>query len=422
MNRREERTRLALRRRDGGVVLVWFVLLSFAIFGLLSVVADVGVARLTQRQMQGAVDAAVVEGLRPPESAQGPSPRARVQAQVAWVFDDDYDVSQDMMQFGAGPVVDLGPGVGSLNALQEIQGGSVYDPVLEENPSNTVFGDMVAGQFLPQVPGGEASDYVRQDFVPAGAGEGGTAFLLRMRRSHDPQGLDSVPGVSSRGPSIPLLFGRGALISGADPSAGYSPRHHGLTVRATAIADVEDRGEGRTRLKAAGPALGPGDPGGPLVGRTPWAIDLAAWETLAPGVARNVEVAPDGTISDGGTVLGRFASGADTLGAPALAAPSQFGPESGYVPVLDVIDGASRVIGYGFAQLIPVSGGGAGTDVRALTRLAPSAAPANGTAVINHRVAGRLGALFAGDPQGLTLLLARHRSFTGAVTAPILAR
>ena len=45
-------------------MLVQIALIVFALCGVLSLVVDIGYARLTQGQMQSAADAAALEGLR----------------------------------------------------------------------------------------------------------------------------------------------------------------------------------------------------------------------------------------------------------------------------------------------------------------------------------------------------------------------
>ena len=53
----------ASRERDAGA-LVLFALLVFGLMGIMAVAIDVGVASLTQAQMQNAVDTAAIEGMR----------------------------------------------------------------------------------------------------------------------------------------------------------------------------------------------------------------------------------------------------------------------------------------------------------------------------------------------------------------------
>src|SRR5262249_55839744 len=67
-----------------------------------------------------------------------------------------------------------------------------------------------------------------------------TAFLVRLRRAKELQDFaaQTEPDVASSGPSLPLMFGRGTTIYGDDPTVPYSPRRDGVTVRATAIAQL----------------------------------------------------------------------------------------------------------------------------------------------------------------------------------------
>src|SRR5262249_48697080 len=106
-----------------------------ALFAILSLVIDVGYARLTQVQMQNAADSAELEGLRnrdvgvfnPATGQTVDDPfasdclrRAAARHVVQRVFDDDFDLTDgDAYQFGAGPVIDLTEGgVTNLHALQ----------------------------------------------------------------------------------------------------------------------------------------------------------------------------------------------------------------------------------------------------------------------------------------------------------------
>ncbi|MCS6850472.1 MAG: pilus assembly protein TadG-related protein [Gemmataceae bacterium] len=121
------------------------------------------------------------------------------------------------------------------------------------------------------------------------------AFLARLRCTKDLQGnprnpLDEQAGISSADNALPLLLGRASLVAGADPNAGYSVRHHGISVRATAIASGQ-------RVKAAGAP----HPSYPL-GVTPfaWSNDAAAgafrWDNLAVGVPVEARILANGEI------------------------------------------------------------------------------------------------------------------------------
>ena len=279
MNRHRSRARR-------GYTLVFFAMFLFGFMALAALVIDIGFARLAQRQMQTAVDAAALEGLRfrdrdgvpqdlvnemveagvDPADAENPEYARRWLASriVAWTFDDNLNPGDgDLIGFGAGPVIELGdpiPDAEDLNASQLILplDTRFYKPKrsdeifgLEPNMGDEVYGDMVAGEYDPDKDDEkdedyalERADYTRQDFTSrkdfTTPGERDNAFLVRMRRTNNPGGLDREDEVSSHGAPIPYLFGRGAFFPAGSPNRadGYSPRHHGMTVRATAIADA----------------------------------------------------------------------------------------------------------------------------------------------------------------------------------------
>jgi hypothetical protein len=311
---------------------VFVALMLFGIMALAGLVIDLGFARLAQRQMQVAVDAAALEGLRfrdavpdawlndpdildEIEAVCGPRPstpqdpnnpnwqdwydcarRWAASRNVAFVFDNDLDLTNGDLgafntgvgQFGAGPVVELSGGIGdpAFNAGQliTIPATQVYKPRrsdgsfgLELNEGDAVHGDMLAGRYTEQDPVNpnnpdwhdEQPDYNRADFNPSATPR--DAFLVRMRRIHDDidvDGIDSVDGVSSKGPEIPFLFARGSLMATGDPTAGYSPRHHGITVRATAIAQA------RLAMSVGLPQTAQG-----MQGSLGMAIELGTWRS-----------------------------------------------------------------------------------------------------------------------------------------------
>jgi hypothetical protein len=263
-----------------GYTLVFFAMLMFALMGLAALVIDIGFAKLTQRQMQTAVDSAAVEGLRwkdlneweevPRGWLRDPAfiaffdvnedfigtiandvdkdriRRWAAQQVVLSTFDDDLEPGNGDDgafdgggQFGAGPVVELSGGVGDpiMNASQllTIPTTPFYKPAIEQNLGNEIHGDMVAGAYdAAETIHDEDSTYVRTDFDLTDD----DAFLVRLRRTNDFDGLDNIAGESTSGPPLPYLFGRGSLLAFRDPATTYSPRHHGMTVRATGIADA----------------------------------------------------------------------------------------------------------------------------------------------------------------------------------------
>ena len=104
------------------------------------------------------------------------------------------------------------------------------------------------------------------------------AFLVRMRRTRDAQGLDNLAGVSSAAAPLPVLFGSGSVI-GPDSDTDPTLRGEGITVRATAIASAR-------RVATVGAPV----PGLSLDGRAPFGVDVAYWDQLSTGVGVTLDV------------------------------------------------------------------------------------------------------------------------------------
>jgi len=397
---RHSRKRRGARRR--GYTLVFFAMMLFGLMAMAALVIDIGFARLTQRQMQIAADAAALEGLRfrdvyPPEYATPMSleeaRRRQASNIVAWTFDDDFDPSNvDALTFGAGPRIDLGPGIdggGTINAGQFIsspgnsnpnpQVGSLPDPPaykptrsdnttrgLELNIANAIHGDMLAGSYVAENPSDpsdadwhdEQPSYSRNDFNSTAATH--DAFLVRMRRLHDDfDAVDTEAGVSSKGPEIPYLFGRGAMLSIENPDGDYLPRIHGIAVRATAIADAQP-------VLSAGVAL----PDHNLPGSTAFCIFLGhaadGWIDIPAGTSVTLKIDSTGFVSwvtaTGNTQIGYVmaANGESqvlSVGQP-LVSTSPTPNENAYVD--SVVDNAA-IIGASRQIFVPIVGDNSGT-------------------------------------------------------------
>lgn len=274
-----------------GALLLMAAFLILVLMGLAAVVVDLGIARVTQGWMQGAVDGASLEGLR--ARSAGDLERRRAAARLAAL---SVDGDLDLGAAPAGPELGLGPvlstGVGGVDdpAGGLLEPGGVYRPVLQTNHvDNEVYGDIVAGTYRgpdPALPDPdwhlERADYQRLDFEPAAATGAASApsLLVRTRRTNDRLGLDRQEGVSSAGPTLPYLLGLGSGVLSTPDADVYDPRRDGITVRATAIADA------RPAL-AAGPRVLSG-PGRPWSGASRTASS-AAWpwpSRTVPGAAR----------------------------------------------------------------------------------------------------------------------------------------
>ena len=265
--------RLRIKRNRAGYVLVLFAMMFLGLLGLAALVIDMGFARLAQRQMQTAVDSAALEGLRwqgdatwedlPPawladpnfQSQVGPpgtgplSPqqidkvRRWAASQVVAdgpvesgssaqpsMFADNVDTSGGTVHYGAGPVVNFSGGIGPANlaAAQTMalpirrfinQRARMARPGLELNPSNTIAGDMSSGtygintNYNPTQLADEDANYNRRDYVPGTLSGTSTssAFLVRMRRTNNVNGLDQQSGHQFRR---------------SDPAHSLWPRQH----------------------------------------------------------------------------------------------------------------------------------------------------------------------------------------------------
>jgi len=330
---------------------VVFAMIFCGLMALAALVIDLGFARLAQRQMQTAVDSGALEGLR-----SGPQAASTV---VANVFDDNFDPNDgDPMNFGAGPVVNFQGGLGgaSLAAGQQmiVPATPVYKPVrsdgiagLEPNSGNAPEGDLVWGTYNPGQPSTEADNYTRADFTPAPPGASGTAFLARMRRTANPAGLDGEPGISSCGPTLPFLWGRGSLMARSGTGSQLSAAS-GITIRATAIA-------GPQPAKTVGPVYT--STGGTLTAvaqLAPFAIRSDLWTSLATaGTAASIVVNPLAAGSGAIVLDSQFRNELTAIGQPLVASSDDSallsGPQqsASYVPVYaDYPSQAGTIIGF----------------------------------------------------------------------------
>ena len=332
------------------IQIIFFILM---LLGVAALIVDMGIAGLTQSQMQNAADTAALEGLR-----QRDAEMFSVNDPTRGTWDDkqrrEYAASL-INGREAGPVLQFrGAGLaGELNAAQTLDAAATttYMPTLQTNVDNNhPHGDMVAGQYDPSGGHTESQDYTRGDFTPSAPVLTGTslarAFLVRLRRTNDFQGLDNVTNVSSGAGPLPLLFGRGTFIHGdtVNNPNNYNPRVHGITVRAAAIANV-------MKVMRVGPAAHG------LHGATTFFVDQSTWAAfLANGNMICLKSDPsDSThLIDSGdpSISASFFTAAayplatgQALNITAQASAIVSG--IGYVPVYS----GSAIVGFGFVSI-----------------------------------------------------------------------
>ncbi len=251
-----KRWRNSNRRR--GYTLVLFFMLMFGMLGLAALVIDMGFARLAQSEMQTAVDTAALEGLSQLSSSGGTgSSDGYRRLQAATIASQVFSDPSGSASYGAGPVLDFtghvsDPTLAAGETILQPGNSPVYQPSLQTNDANATNGDMVAGTYNSNQSSIEADDYTRADFTPSAgtAAASAPAFLARMRRTplwNVSDSVDNTQGVSTSGPPLPFLWGRGSLLARSGTSNNDLSVSSGVTVRATAIA-------GPQPAKSVGPA------------------------------------------------------------------------------------------------------------------------------------------------------------------------
>jgi hypothetical protein len=345
-----------IRRR--GSVVVWFALFVWALLGLAALVIDLGLVRVTLREMQTATDAGALEGLRlrdevPPDLYADPGVAAQLQAAAgppdpndplwrdrarrwfaarleAWQFNAALDLSTTDTQYGAGPQFNLQGGFpvgdGNFRASQQLSFGQppLYKPQPQLNSAGNVqSGDLVSGTYNTFGLGIENTDYSRLDFTadayppPAGMTPG-SAFLARLRRTNNRQGLDNVAGVSSSAGPLPYLFARGSVL--APTLKGDS-----VTVRGTAIADARP-------VLSAGPVFTTPTA---LPGVTPFGLTMTFWNGLDTSQQTGT-IDPTGAITVNGVQAGNFTTpptGLTAVGQRFTNAPPERSCRPGFLPL-----------------------------------------------------------------------------------------
>jgi len=432
---------------------MFFILI--ALIGVMALTLDFGFVLLARRQMQTGVNSAAVEGLRGQGlaafDANGEQLRRNNARNVLRLtYDDDFDLSGNTTTLGAGidssliqgngfQSTTIGPANTTLGEDLANRSTFIFRPDnYELNQANERHGDMVTGTFDPAAVHTEALDYVRLDFDPTASNS--ASFLARMRRTHDPDNLDEVAGVSSRGGGLPLLLARAGWMN-EDASAAYSVRRDGVTVRSTAIADgVVARSVGVADLTMS-PVL---------PGVAPIALSLRDWQNLTTGTIYELDTANGNLAVSMMAVVGKALRVNDTVSvqsAHPIPAIELTWPdanvipdgttESFYIPVFDThtstTGSITEDIVYGFGRIEMIRTGSSVT----IERLTPIVAAENAASVIppgwrtrllsDYQSNATFAALSSGDQASalgefVVHALALGRTVPDALLAPALVR
>lgn len=241
----------AARNRRGGYAMVLLATLLFGLMAMAALVIDLGFARLAQRQLQSAADAAALEGLRGQGSAASTyeDRQAAAEQLVVWTFDDDLNPTNgDGGAFGAGPIVNFSGGQPGLQASPWMTvdvDNATYKPMMQRRASPT--GDR---QFRVAIQRGGA---IAEDY-----------------------------DLFSEGSAVPYLFARGSLVD-------RERLGNGIRVGGLAIA------EARPAVKVWPAVAG-------LPGIQPVAYSLSDWGASPDGAVSITSDITDG-ISIGKTIV-----------------------------------------------------------------------------------------------------------------------
>ena len=287
MNRRRSHQSRRTHRR-GGYVLLLVAMMLFGLFAMAALVIDLGFARVAQRQMQSAADAAALEGLRGRgQGVDGYVDRqANAERFIAWTFADNLDATignDGTVDFGA--VVNFSGGVGNsnLNASQLMRVDASNVTTIQRRPSS------------------------RDD----------NHFAVAVQRGGVIEGdFDLL----AHGPSVPYLFASGSFFPRDRIGNGISVGGVSLTEARPAIS------VGR-RLR-----INEGDPVD-MDGAFPFAISLADWDSL-PGTPN--------LFATSGLQIG------DEVSNTPISSPVT---GLGFFPIFQNFDGQNRITAFGIGNI-----------------------------------------------------------------------
>lgn len=454
--RRNFRIMVAVGRRASAgrraQVLIYFILIVFALMSLAALVVDLAFARLTQRQMQSAVDSAALEGMRfrgdlsddVPDTARQTMVDA-VQERIALTFHNNLTLTNTSEftltdagspNFSAGPLIRFGAETTSVTAASQLLLDAQsappqrfeYHPALRANAANESGGDIVIGsydrddQIHLEVKGASAAEYARTDFSAGIVTATDTivssqadAILVRMRRTDED--FTSLNDSHSSGPPVPALFGRGNLFN-RDQIA------RGTVVRATAIAST-------TPALTVGFAADEVDPS--LPGIIPILMESTYWSSLTTGISNTPSIAEGVITTTSGPVGRSFDLAAFLLQQSELrlaqslttsldAATVDDGVYAGYVPLYSGILNADmtttdRIVGFGYADVMIAA------DGTSITLTCRKGRVANGNATSVPHFAAELDAMNESERiQMRTSVLETGESIDGRLVVPCLVR
>ncbi len=339
----------AVARHRAGVVLALFAVLLFGFLALLALVVDLGLVMLTRRQMQGAANAAALEGARYLNVA-GTSARTKAAEMVELYFDDDLNSSltaTDPVRFGAGPNIEFSGGLpvdaGAFRAGARLSFATsrLYRPTTKTNGDDAdenldLAGDIVYGTAITTSDHSEAGvsapfPYLRADFTMTNRAEA-DAVLVRLRRTGEALTVTDTRSATI-GPRVPSLFRRGnPLGAGPTAQAFRDEIEAGYPVRTTAIASygrAMSVGTTTEGLPAGTPAC------------APIALQITGFSALS--TTSDIALSSDGSVTPTGHAIS-LTNGAISIGDPLAvletASATLVTGSRYYIPFYEAVDAA----------------------------------------------------------------------------------
>ena len=342
-----------MRNNRQGNVLILVVLMLIGILGVTALVVDLGMARLTQLQLQAVSDSASLEaswGLANDRSGNDfldtrLAASERATEQTEFTPFDNGEIVDGEPDLGLGPRevllvdgFDLN-GDGVTDAGRTIVLGNRVEAGLNLNMNNSPGGDVVTGVYdvdnvplsLPPAPP-VASPFERgPTFVPA-TDSATNSVLVRLRRTGSTDaGVENATSNSR----LPVLFGAFSQF-GTGTVGAFQQRSEGYAVRSESIAAVFP-------AVAVGP---PGSGGNQFPEAIPFAVDTNTWSIIAASI--------NGVATEGLTAI---APPSFTVGANAIATPLSLDalPITGYIaitqPNADADDASNIIVAFGLVHV-----------------------------------------------------------------------
>ena len=342
-----------MSQKRHGNVLIFVVMLLFALISIAALVIDMSLARLTQAQLQSVSDSSAIESAWNLENDLTGTERieTRLAASQRVVESTEFTPFNGGSTEDGDPDLGLGPrdillvdgfdlnGDGLSDAGRTMIIGERVPGQLNFNLGNAEGGDIVTGVYdndqvpldLPLAPESPSSFDRGPAFVPT-VDANVNSVLVRLRRTGS---TDSGIDGATSGPRLPVLFGAFSHF-GTGSADAFAQRSEGYAVRSESIA----------RLMPAVSVGAPGSTGGRLPEALQLAVSAESWQTIAAS-AVGIETSDLQTINTESYSLGSVV--------PSLPSDTSLLPAVGYLSITQSIDTGggteNRIVAFGLVHI-----------------------------------------------------------------------